>query len=178
DLLSVPNLSALSRTCRSLHIIFTLPLFGRVRESLSTHLCRVVLSNNVRLLTYLLDEGLPVDCTVTAYQCSQAVATLLHFAAASGSDALVRLLIDRGANITAAIISAGNPEAHVQRAITNPSAMLLACEGGTPLHCAAINGHDVVAMLLIEDGAVVCAAAADGMTPRRWTANEGHCGCV
>ncbi|KAA8914166.1 ankyrin repeat-containing domain protein, partial [Sphaerosporella brunnea] len=174
DLLTVPDLSALSQTCRAFHVVFTLPLFRRVQHSPEQHLFHVMQNNNVRLLTYLLDEGLPVDCTMTAFECAwpRPVCTLLHFAADSGSDALVRLLIDRGANISAA--TTRNPEPQVRRAWVAYFESLDADVGWTPLHCAAVKGHDVVAMLLIDNGAAVCTTAEDESTPLHWAAYAGH----
>lgn len=46
--------------------------------------------------------------------------------------------------------------------------------GSTPLHCAAMNGHDVVARLLIENGAEVSAATFVGVTPLRHAVQNGH----
>ncbi|KAA8914162.1 ankyrin repeat-containing domain protein [Sphaerosporella brunnea] len=174
DLLEIRDLSALSRTCWLFRYVFTLPLFRRVRESLSTSLFRIMQSNNnVRLLTYLLDEGLPVDCTMnTGTNPTPLVSTLLHFAAYSGSDALVRLLLDRGADVSAA--TTRNTDAQVQRAIANDSEALGADAGSTALHIAGKYGREVVATLLIDNGAVVCAAAEDGSTPLHWAVCGGH----
>ncbi|HEV2295061.1 MAG TPA: ankyrin repeat domain-containing protein [Tepidisphaeraceae bacterium] len=76
--------------------------------------------------------------------------TALHLAARDGDAKLVRDLIDRGADVNAAVRSGEkrSPE-----------------WGSTPLHYAVRDGHIEVAALLIEHGADVNAANDRGVTP-------------
>lgn len=46
--------------------------------------------------------------------------------------------------------------------------------GGTPLHSAAVNGHDIVARLLLGVGANPDAVRSDGSTPLHSAAANGH----
>lgn len=80
-------------------------------------------------------------------------ATLLHIAALRNRIEVVKLLIERGADVNA--------------------------KGGwwvvTPLHWAADNGHTEMVWLLLEQGADVNARTEEhGYTPLHWAANNGH----
>jgi ankyrin repeat protein len=68
--------------------------------------------------------------------------TPLHTAAYAGKIDIVRLLIDRGADLNAATTA-----------------------GSVPLHGAAINGHEAVIRLLVEKGAEVNVTNQGGYTP-------------
>lgn len=80
-------------------------------------------------------------------------ATLLHIAASRNRVAVVKLLIERGADVNA--------------------------KGGwwvvTPLHWAADNGHTEIVRLLIKHGADVNVRTEEhGYTPLHWAAGNGH----
>lgn len=80
-------------------------------------------------------------------------ATLLHIAASRNRIDVVKLLIERGADVNT--------------------------KGGwwvvTPLHWAADNGHTEIVRLLIEHGADVNARTEEhGYTPLHWAAGGGH----
>ena len=47
-------------------------------------------------------------------------------------------------------------------------------DGGTPLHFAAMQGHNAVALMLIEHAADISAQNSEGMSPLHFTAFEGH----
>jgi ankyrin repeat protein len=68
---------------------------------------------------------------------------------------VVRLLIERGANI-------------------NATGTLL----GTVLHYAAVDGYDEVAALLLDKGASANSRDRKGMTPLMWACFNGHLGVV
>ncbi|KAA8894638.1 ankyrin repeat-containing domain protein, partial [Sphaerosporella brunnea] len=70
--------------------------------------------------------------------------TPLHCATASGYDGVVLVLIENGADVSAA-----------------------SARGLTPLHCAVAPGREQVAALLIAKGADVSAVDGDGRTPLR-----------
>ncbi|KAH6981804.1 hypothetical protein BKA56DRAFT_549653 [Ilyonectria sp. MPI-CAGE-AT-0026] len=79
--------------------------------------------------------------------------TPLIWAAKGGHEAVVRLLLDRGADIEAADED----------------------EGQTPLLWAAEEGYEAVVRLLLDRGADIEAAAeGEGQTPLLWAAEEGH----
>ena len=80
--------------------------------------------------------------------------TWLLQAAAEGQEVVVRLLLEKGADV----------ESKEGR------------YGGTPLSCAAGNGHEAVVKLLLEKGADVESKGGwdDGRTPLTWAAEQGH----
>jgi uncharacterized protein len=75
----------------------------------------------------------------------------IHAAAASGSDEIVQLLLDAGADPNA--VQAGQ---------------------WTPLHAAAEKGHAHVVRLLLERGAQPDAQSISGATPRSLAEGKGH----
>ena len=77
--------------------------------------------------------------------------TSLHLAAYFGALAVARLLLEQGADVTAA-----------------------ATNGSTPLSCAAENGHEAVAKLLLNNKAKVDAKDEYGRTPLSYAAQNGH----
>jgi ankyrin repeat protein len=77
--------------------------------------------------------------------------TPLWWAAAQGHDAVVRLLLDRGAYTNAADKW-----------------------GQTPLLLAVKKGHEAIVRLLLDQGAHTDAADEDGWTPLLWAAENGH----
>lgn len=89
------------------------------------------------IVTSLLKAGANVDATVPFTGI-----TLLHTAAEEGHTALVKLLLEAGAQVS-------------PRTVT----------GATPLHQAAVHGRTEVAKLLLDAGADINALEHDGMTP-------------
>ncbi|KAH7008750.1 ankyrin repeat-containing domain protein [Ilyonectria destructans] len=77
--------------------------------------------------------------------------TPLSWAAENGHEAVVRLLVDRGAHTEAADK-----------------------KGRTPLLRAAKNGHEAVVRLLVDRGAHTEAADRKGRTPLSWAAADGR----
>ena len=75
----------------------------------------------------------------------------LHVAAKNGHGAIVRLLLERGADVSAKNI------------LTN-----------TPLHAAAAEGHALIVQLLLQRGADISAKKSDGFTPLHLGSSEGH----
>ena len=81
--------------------------------------------------------------------------TLLSYAVRRGLAAVVRLLIEKGAELESK-----------DR------------EGRTPLSWAAVNGHEDVVRLLLERGAEFELKDSKGRTPLSWAAENGHKGVV
>jgi hypothetical protein len=75
----------------------------------------------------------------------------LLWAARNGHEAVAHLLLDRGADVSAA-----------------------KSDGKTPLICAARHGHEGMARLLLDRGVDVSTAESDGTTPLIWAAYNGH----
>ncbi len=81
--------------------------------------------------------------------------TPLHVACSYGKDAIVKQMLDTGANASTAD-DAGN----------------------TPLHCAASGGHESIVQLLLTRGVDVNRLDGEGCTPLRVAAEESHSGVV
>jgi ankyrin repeat protein len=95
----------------------------------------------------LLERGTPLELYARA---DFARVTPLGSASAAGQTAVVRRLIDAGADVTA--------EGELG--------------GFTPLHAAAANGDPELVNLLLEHGADAAAPADDGRTPRDLAATD------
>jgi ankyrin repeat protein len=78
--------------------------------------------------------------------------TSLHWASLKGHASVVRLLLDRGADVGAR---------------TTPL-------GDTPLHWASGWGHESVVRLLLDGGADVGARTTGRLTPLHWASIGGH----
>jgi ankyrin repeat protein len=77
--------------------------------------------------------------------------TPLSWAASMGNKALVKLLLEKGAELDSK-----------------------SSNGQTPLSWAAANGHEAVVKLLLEKGAELEAKSNSGLTPLSWVAANGH----
>ncbi|KAG7402819.1 Ankyrin repeat domain-containing protein 50 [Fusarium oxysporum f. sp. rapae] len=110
--------------------------------------------------------------------------TPLWWAAAQGNEAIVRLLLDRGAHIEAAdddgwtplLRAAENGHETIVQLLLDRDAYIEAVDkdGRTPLWRAAARGHETVVRLLLDKGAHTEAADKDGRTPLWWAAAKGH----
>ncbi|CZR67067.1 uncharacterized protein PAC_16966 [Phialocephala subalpina] len=110
--------------------------------------------------------------------------TPLYRASMNGHIEVVKLLLEKGANVNAAIEDGSTP---LHRASMNghlESVKLLlekganvntaTKDGSTPLHRASYNGHLESVQLLLEKGANVNAATEDGLTPLHQASYNGH----
>jgi len=132
------------------------------------------------------------------YARNQKGATALHLACGLGSKfpreslALVRLLVDAGAEINTACngefltgqtplhIAAGQGQVPVVTYLLAHGARVKAKDitDATPLHEAAIQGRKEVALLLLKHGADIEATQSDGYTPLTWAIISGHADVV
>jgi len=110
--------------------------------------------------------------------------TPLCLASEGGHEALVRLVIDRGADVSASDEAGQAPlhlalqeghEATAQLLISRGADLTAASKRGhTPLHLAALKGYEAIAQLLIDRGADPTAADIRGRTPLHFAVQEGH----
>jgi ankyrin repeat protein len=100
---------------------------------------------HVQLCSVLLEHR-----QVDIEACNGGGATVLHLAAEYGHVDVVKLLLNRGANVAA-----------------------LSSRGETPLHFAVKNGHRLVCSILLDRGADVSSATPAGVTPLHVAARSG-----
>lgn len=110
--------------------------------------------------------------------------TAIHYAAWSGSRAVVESLLNLGSD-TSAVDEEGNLPIHIaSRMGFDPVVSLLlrddeprmnarGCNGLTPIHYAAMNGHHAVVLLLVERGADLAAKDDVGWMPLHYAASSG-----
>lgn len=110
--------------------------------------------------------------------------TALHLAIEQGNEAVVQLLLDRGADLeaknrsgdTALQIAFGNKDEEIVRLLVDKGADLEARgwqSKGTVLHLAAEEGDEVLVQLLIEREAEIKAKGEDGKTALHFAACGG-----
>ncbi|RYO85896.1 hypothetical protein DL764_009094 [Monosporascus ibericus] len=111
--------------------------------------------------------------------------TPLSWAATNGHEAVVRLLLERGAHTEAVDEwgrtplwrAAANGDEAVVRLLLERGVHTEAADkmwGRTPLLWAAANGHEAVVRLLLERGAHTEATDKNGRTPLGWATVGGH----
>lgn len=128
------------------------------------------------LSTVNINQGDPTGCTP------------LHFAATLGFSRVVKLLLNKGANVsipndegfTALISSAQQGHLVVCKMLVGAGADIEAAndQGSTPLYLAATRGHREIVEALIEAGANVDCRRVGGTTPLYSAAERGHVGIV
>jgi ankyrin repeat protein len=109
---------------------------------------------------------------------------LLHLVSELGHEAVVKLLLGKGANVDAADKDGRTPLSYaaesgheaVVKLLLEKGANVDAADkyGRTPLLIAARIGHEVVVRLLLEKGDNVNAVDKDGRTPLSYAAGNGH----
>ncbi|KAH3269678.1 hypothetical protein KXW55_003589 [Aspergillus fumigatus] len=111
--------------------------------------------------------------------------TALYWASSKGHEAVVRLLIERGANVrvkdklglTALYQASSSGHEAVVKLLLDHGADVnarSASKGWTALFEAASNGHEAVVQLLLDCGADVNMKDEDGWTPLCQAASRGH----
>ncbi|KAL7415272.1 ankyrin repeat-containing domain protein, partial [Mrakia frigida] len=126
-------------------------------------------TNNVGLAHYALTHGQPENSVLHGI-------LPLHAASSGGSEAIVRMLIERGADVNAprhrpsaflvgsTSSSSLRPLAFDLQAHSNPS-LSSPYPGSGPLHFAASNGHLQIVKLLLSKGARQDMKDKNGLMP-------------
>jgi ankyrin repeat protein len=110
--------------------------------------------------------------------------TVLHSAAFGGNEAVVRLLVDRGADVkvkdndgtTVLCLAALKGNKAMVQLLVDLGADVKAKDnnGRTVLHSVASQGNEAIVRLLVDRGADVNTKGNDGETVLHWAASEGH----
>ncbi|KAI5474797.1 Ankyrin repeat protein [Pseudohyphozyma bogoriensis] len=114
------------------------------------------------LATYALLHGQPVNSLLNGV-------LPLHAAATSGNEAIVRLLIEYGADVNSPRL----PRKYSNDRGRNSSSAI-GTAGSTPLHFAAANGHINIINLLLSFGAKASAVEKYGLTPDQIALQKNH----
>ncbi|RXK41578.1 hypothetical protein M231_01077 [Tremella mesenterica] len=122
-------------------------------------------SGNVGLVHYALTHGQPVNSVLHGV-------LPLHAACSGGSATVVRMLIERGADVNAPRL----PRRYSDGKRSNVPSVGTA--GSTPLHFAAANGHANIVQILLTCGAVPDKTDKNGMTPEALAEINGHTGVI
>ncbi|KAI0708182.1 hypothetical protein C8T65DRAFT_609659 [Cerioporus squamosus] len=124
-------------------------------------------SGNLGLVTYALDHGQPVNSVLDGV-------LPLHVASSGGNDLIVRLLIERGADVNAPRL----PRKYSSDRHRDTSAPIVGSSGATPLHFAAANGHEHVVLTLLLHGAHPDRADKHNITPEALARQNGWTRCA
>jgi ankyrin repeat protein len=104
----------------------------------------------------------------------------LSVAAQEGHEAVVKLLLEKGAAVDTKANYRGAPPSTVAFYSSPEVVALLRVKapvepvGATPLYVAALEGHVAVVTLLLDNGAAIEAKAEDGGTPLAIAAQQGN----
>ncbi|KAN0106994.1 hypothetical protein V8E52_010596 [Russula decolorans] len=123
-------------------------------------------TGNIGLAKYAISHGQPVNSVIDGV-------LPLHAACSGGSDMVVRLLIDNGADVNAPRL----PRRFSDKTRC-PSAPIIGTSGSTPLHFAAANGHTQVVLILLRHGARSDRADKRGVTPEILARQHGWLACA
>ncbi|CDZ98325.1 FOG: Ankyrin repeat [Phaffia rhodozyma] len=118
------------------------------------------ISGNYGLAHYALTNGQPENSVLHGL-------LPLHAACSGGSEPVVRLLLDRGADVNAPRL----PRRYSNETRKAPS---VGVSGSGPLHFAAANGHFEIVKLLLSKGAIYNKLDKHGLTPEDLAYANGH----
>ncbi|KAK3945918.1 hypothetical protein QBC46DRAFT_403003 [Diplogelasinospora grovesii] len=158
---------------------------GATTELIMTAAVEHYRAGNHRVYIKQYDLGSKRTCAfippLVLYDCAY---TALMFAAASGHEAIVRLLLEKGADIEAGseltplALAATHGQTNIVGLLLEQGAQLESTDivfGQTPLAHAASEGHDAVVKLLAERGADIQAQSQiTGHTARELAVLQGH----
>ncbi|KAG8924992.1 hypothetical protein FRC00_004468, partial [Tulasnella sp. 408] len=96
----------------------------------------------------------------------------LHAASSGGSELVVKLLIDFGADVNAPRL----PRRYSDK--KSEGGTIIGSSGSTPLHFAAANGHAGIIKILLQRGADPTRADKYGTKPETLASNFGHDECA
>ncbi|KAL1723799.1 ankyrin repeat-containing domain protein, partial [Schizophyllum commune] len=117
-------------------------------------------TGNMGLVEYALARGQPVNSVLDGV-------LPLHAACAGGSEPVVKLLIDHGADVngprpySSLLASRRLP----RRYSNEKNTVIIGTSGSTPLHFAAANGNTNIVKLLLRRGAIADRPDKHGITP-------------
>ncbi|KAF7321427.1 hypothetical protein MKEN_00663200 [Mycena kentingensis (nom. inval.)] len=109
-------------------------------------------TGNVGGVEFALARGQPVNSILDGV-------LPIHVASACGSEKVVRILVDRGADVNALRL----PRRYSNE--KNRNDVIIGASGSTPLHFAAANGHMAVVRTLLQLGALADRPDKHGVTP-------------
>ena len=158
DLTDTLNLAKVSKSYRNAvwSVAGARSFYKKLRGFHRGAMCWAAGSNNVLAVSSLLESGLDVNRIDRVWDGF----TALHVAAYKGHSAVVKVLIDAGADV------------YTRDTDTDMRLYL-----GTPLYLAARHGHASVVHQLIKAGANVHLSTSTGLTPLAIAKYNGHCGC-
>ena len=149
-------------------------------DALEQQLYAVASQGDLEQVAAALNQGVAIDWR----NLNAASTTPLHIAAQQGHEAVVRLLLGRGASIdatdqehrTALHTAAQQGHEAVARLLLGHGASIDATdhESRTPLHTAAQQGHEAMVRLLLDRGASIAALDTNNWTPLHSAAQQGH----
>ncbi|GAA5993532.1 hypothetical protein JCM10908_000636 [Rhodotorula pacifica] len=146
------NATALSRQAARLGIV-------TAYKDLNLH--SAAAKGNIGLVQYALANGQPVNSVLDGV-------LPIHAAASSGSETVVRMLVEAGADVNSPRLSR-----RFTREGTKSSGHSVGTQGSTPLHFAAANGHLLILSLLLSYGADPRTPEKHGATAEQMAAQNG-----
>ncbi|KZT10590.1 uncharacterized protein LAESUDRAFT_720925 [Laetiporus sulphureus 93-53] len=124
-------------------------------------------NGNLGLVKYALEHGQPINSVLDGV-------LPLHVACSGGNDMVVRLLIDRGADVNAPRL----PRRYSSEKSRDGSQPIVGTSGSTPLHFACANGHLSIVLILLMHGAHPDRADKHGTTPEMLARQNGFAACA
>ncbi len=154
------------------------------RSKDGSFLWETVRTGDLREVRKLLDFGINANWWASRYNHE----TALHASAQEGFADILKLLLDRGADVNAStkigatplMRAARNGRSEIVRVLLRSRAdvQMKDSKGLTALHYAAEMGRDETMKLLLQNGAAVNAKTSDGHTALQLAADRGHEGTV